>query len=213
MEASKEAAARWAPRWAILCLVLVDAPLLHFLTTQPSGSSPDEKAAACLTARELGFLRAGLVVHLLIPIAFLAKWTLRWVLGLRRRDQTPRPVLPERSSVDSFMDLSVPPEPPVPSPGPLLKRIVMNSVVPENATTPKWNYGLKETWKSGSFDGAPATKQRATHAYEVTEEPEARRAACPATAIPTTDSSRLQIEAELVLLEAEVKRLRRKLKK
>ena len=86
MKASSWAArtiARWGPRWCILALLLIDAPLVH-LALRGQGRDP---SGVCFTKSEHNWFRLSLFVHLCVPLGFLAKWGVRQVLGLRRQDR------------------------------------------------------------------------------------------------------------------------------
>jgi hypothetical protein len=105
--------------------------------TEAAGSDTE---SLCLAAFQGKVLRLSLVVHLLVPMGFLARWVGRWVWGLRRRDK--------EAALEHFYNLDFPNSDDTRghwSPETQLTRISGGKAAVAPLPTPLWNYGHENT--------------------------------------------------------------------
>ena len=177
----------------ILFLLLVDAPLLHFIR--------DSGGKTCLTATEARYLKVSLVAHLLVPMSFLAKWVVRWACRMRRKDQT------QACQDAEFFDLragtlSAPPprddlHPEGTWVAPVQPRVGGRaSVVP--LEMPKWNYGGGSSGSGGGGSGGGGSGSGGS-------------GGSGSSMIPAAEVGMVRRQVRLAALEEEVAALRREL--
>lgn len=169
---------RWVPRWGILLLVLADAPLLHLLVSADADASEaagSDAGSLCLTACQGKALRLSLVVHLLVPLGFLARWLGRWAWGLRRRD---------KETAEHFYNLDRP-----------------NS----DDTRGRWSQETQLTRASGGKAAvAPLPKPHWNYGHESTESDTGESVAIPAEALELRQQVH-SLQSEVGRLQAELR--------